>query len=77
MDNNNDAESLLPYIGIGGIAVCCLGIELLGGAVVLGGLAATIGLSTEMTYLIVTGVGGLIITLFVVGARQFKKKTRI
>jgi hypothetical protein len=55
----DETESFLPYAGVGGIAVCCFGIELLGGAAILGGLAATVGLSTGLTYLVVVGVGGL------------------
>lgn len=57
---SSDADSWLPYAGIGGLIACCLGLELLGGAVVLGGLAATIGLSTGVTYLAVVGIGGLV-----------------
>lgn len=57
---SGDADSWLPYAGVGGLVACCLGLELLGGAVVLGGLAATIGLSTGLTYLAVVGLGGLV-----------------
>lgn len=56
----SDADSWLPYAGVGGLIACCLGLELLGGAVVLGSLAATIGLSTGVTYLAVVGLGGLV-----------------
>ena len=51
MPDESDSESLLPYAGVGGIVVCYLGIELLGGAAIVSGLAATIGLSTGVTYL--------------------------
>ena len=64
---SSDADSWLPYAGVGGLVACCLGLELLGGAVVLGGLAATIGLSTGVTYLAVVGLGGLIALLFAAG----------
>lgn len=64
-------KSLLTSAGFGGVAVCCLGIELLGGAVILGGLAATIGLSTGLTYLVVAGIGGLLAALLALGYRQF------
>ncbi len=57
---SSDADSWLPYAGVGGAVACCLGIEVLGGAVVLGGLATTIGLSTGVTYLAVVGLGGLV-----------------
>lgn len=58
--SDDDSESLLAYTGLGGAAVCCLGIELLGGAAILGGLAATIGLSTGLTYLVIVGGGALV-----------------
>jgi hypothetical protein len=57
---SSDADSQLPYVGVGGVVACCLGLEVLGGAVVLGGLAAKIGLSTGVTYLMVVGLGGLV-----------------
>lgn len=67
----DESESLLTYAGFGGVAVCCLGIELLGGAAILGGLAAAVGLSTGLTYLAVAGVGGLVAALLALGYRQF------
>lgn len=70
MSEEDDADTLLAYAGFGGVAVCCLGIELLGGAAIIGGLAATIGLSTGLTYLGVAGVGGVLATLLAVGYRQ-------
>lgn len=75
MAEEEDAESLLAYAGLGGVAICCLGIELLGGAVILGGLAAMIGLSTGLTYLVVAGVGGIFAALLTVGYRQFQSAT--
>ena len=64
---SGDTDSWLPYAGVGGVVACCLGLEMLGGAAVLGGLAATIGLSTGVTYLAVVGLGGLIALLFAAG----------
>jgi hypothetical protein len=64
---SSDADSWLPSVGVGGVVACCLGLEMLGGAAVLGGLAATIGLSTGVTYLAVVGLGGLIALLFAAG----------
>lgn len=63
----NDTESWLPYAGVGGITACCLGLELLGGAAILSGLAATVGLSTGLTYAAVVGLGGLLATVFAAG----------
>jgi hypothetical protein len=71
MPDDGESASLLTYAGFGGVAVCCLGIELLGGAAILGGLAATIGLSTGLTYLVVVGIGGLVAALLVLAYRQF------
>ncbi|MFC7157250.1 hypothetical protein ACFQPA_17605 [Halomarina halobia] len=68
--DGDDADSLLPYAGLGGVVVCCAVLELLGGAAILGGLAATIGLSTGLTYLAVTGVGGVTAVLLLLGYRQ-------
>lgn len=39
MPDVSDSKSLLPYAGLGGIAVCWLGIELLGGTAIFGGFA--------------------------------------
>lgn len=73
---NNESESLLTYAGFSGVAVCCLGIELLGGAAILGGLAATIGLSTGQMYLMVASLGGALAALLTLGYRQFRGATR-
>ena len=70
--SDEESGSLLAYAGLGGVAVCCLGIELLGGAAILGGLAATLGLSTGLTYLVVIGVGGALVALLTIGYRQFQ-----
>jgi hypothetical protein len=71
MPDADESESLLAYVGFGGVAACCLGIELLGGAAILGGLATTIGLSTGVTYLVVAGIGGLLAAGLTLGYRQF------
>ena len=67
----DDPESLLTYAGIGGAIACCAALELLGGAALLGGLAAVIGLSTGLTYLAIVGVGGIITVLLTLGYRQY------
>ena len=67
---DNDTESLLTSAGIGGVVVCCAALELLGGAALLGGLAAALGLSTGLTYLTVVGLGGLLAVLLVRGYQQ-------
>jgi hypothetical protein len=70
MADADESESLLAYAGIGGAGICCLGIELLGGAAILGGLAATVGLSIGLTYLLVAGIGGLFVALAALGYRR-------
>lgn len=70
------SEPVPAYASLGGVAICCLGIELLGGAVILGGLAATVGVTTGLTYLAVAGVGGVLAALLAVGYRQFQGVTR-
>lgn len=67
-----ESGSLLAYAGVGGVVACCLALELLGGAIILGGLAATIGLSTGLTYLVVLGVGGALAVLLAISYRQFQ-----
>lgn len=71
MPDGEESESLLTYAGLSGAAVCCLGIELLGGAALLGGLAATVGLSTGLMSLGIVGVGGLVAAFLALGYRQF------
>ena len=55
---------------MGGAAVCCLALELLGGAVVLGGLTTVVGLSTGVTYLLVVGAGAVLAGLLALGYHQ-------
>lgn len=70
MPEDDETASLLTSAGLGGVVVCCLGIELLGGAAILGGFAALSGLSTGLTYLVVAGVGGALAALLVIGYRH-------
>jgi hypothetical protein len=62
-----DRTSVLSGAGIGGAVACCLGLELLGRAAALSGLAAVIGLSTGFTYAAVVGLGGVLAALFASG----------
>lgn len=73
---DDGSDSLLPFAGAGGFAVlagvvCCLGLKLVGGAVLFGGIAATIGLTTDQTTFVVGGVGGLLLAVLVLGYRRF------
>lgn len=68
-------ESLLSYAGVGGAVVCCAALELLGGVAILGGLAATVGLSTGLTYLIVVGIGGILVAVLALGYRHVGEAT--
>ncbi|MCL7418309.1 MAG: hypothetical protein M8354_10790 [Halalkalicoccus sp.] len=74
---SDDADSLLTYAGVGSVAACCLALELLGGAVVLGGLAAMLGLSEGLTYLVVLGVSGALVALLAIGYHQFQTTTHV
>lgn len=61
-------ESLSQLTGVGGIAVvsgviCCMGLKLVGGAVLFGGLGAAIGISADLTTFLVGGVGGLLLAI--------------
>ncbi|MFC4452025.1 MULTISPECIES: hypothetical protein [Halorussus] len=64
--------SWLPYAGVGGAVVCCLAIELLGGAVILGGIAAAVGLSTGLTYLLAVGLGGMLAGLLAISYHRIE-----
>lgn len=59
---SDDNTPLTAYAGLGGIAACCLVLELLGGAAILTGVATAIGLSTGLTYVGVAGLVGLVAT---------------
>lgn len=59
-------RSLLPSTVLGAVAVvsgvvCCVGLKLIGGAVLFGGLATAIGLSTDQTTFLVGGISGLLL----------------
>lgn len=74
------AQSYLQVTGIGGTAViggvgCCMGLKLVGGAVLFGGLAATIGLSTEQITFVVGGGGGLLLAVLRFSYRIFRSET--
>lgn len=69
-NDDHDRPSLLSAAGLGGAVACCLALELLGGAAILGGLAAAIGLSTGLTYVAIIGVGGILAALLAVGYQQ-------
>jgi Flp pilus assembly protein TadB len=60
---NKEDSSLLTYAGLGGVVACCLALELLGGTVVLGSIAAAVGLSTGLMYVAVVGLAGVFVVL--------------
>ncbi|MFB6235117.1 MAG: hypothetical protein ABEH81_09895 [Halopenitus sp.] len=67
------ADSWLPYAGAGGAAVCCLGLELLGGAALASGLGAAAGLSSGLTYAVIVALGGVLTALLVAGYQQLAR----
>lgn len=67
---SSEGASLVAYAGVGGALACCAVIELLGGAVILGGLATVLGLSTGLTYLAIAGLGGLVAAGAALGYRR-------
>ena len=70
---NKEDSSLLTYAGLGGVVACCLALELLGGTVVLGGIAAAVGLSTGLMYVAGVGLVGVLIVLLTLGYRQYRQ----
>jgi hypothetical protein len=67
--------ALRPYGGVGGLAViggvaCCVGLKLVGGAILFSGLATTIGLTTGQTTFVVGGAAGLLFAVFVLRYRH-------
>ena len=58
---SNEDSSVLAYAGLGGVTACCLALELLGGAVILSGVAAMVGLSIGLTYVTVVGAVGILV----------------
>ena len=77
MPDDDTPSSLLAYAGLGGAIVCCFGLEILGGTAVLGGFAAAVGLSTRLTYLALTGIGGLVAVLVLLGYRRVQRGTYV
>lgn len=68
--SGSDPGSWLTSAGLGGAAVCCLALELLGGTALVGGLAATIGFSTGLAYAAVVGLGGVLAVVLALGHQQ-------
>lgn len=68
-------RSWLQRAGFGGAAICCLALELLGGAAVLGAIGAVLGLSTGLTYVAVVGVGGVLAAVLAVGYQRIGATT--
>lgn len=61
-------ESLSQLTGVGSMAVvsgviCCLGLKLIGGAVLFGGLGALIGISADQTTFLLGGAAGLLLAI--------------
>lgn len=74
---DDTTESWLSFTGIGSIVavsgiICCMGLKLVGGAVLFGGLATTIGLTTDQATFLVGGVGGLLFAVLVLSYRKFR-----
>ena len=72
---DDTSDSRFPAAGIGSVAVlggivCCMGLKLLGGAILFSGIATVVGLSTGLVTFLVGGVGGLIVALLVLGYRR-------
>lgn len=70
------SDSVSRFSGIGGLAVisgvvCCIGLKVLGGAVLFGGLAATLGITTDQTTFLLGSLGGVILAGFVLTRRKF------
>lgn len=68
-------RSLFPSTLLAGVAVvsgvvCCLGLKIIGGAVLFGGLATAIGLTTDQTTFLVGGVSGLLLAGLAVRHRE-------
>lgn len=74
---SNEGSSVLPYAGLGGVVACCLALELLGGAAVLSGVAATVGLSIGLTYVTVAGVMGILVAGVVLGYRLHTRNSHV
>lgn len=71
-DQGSDSRLSFAEFGVGGLVACCVVLELLGGAALLGGVAAVIGLSTGLTYLLVIGLAGALTALLALGYSQYR-----
>ena len=74
---SEENSSLLPYAGLGGVVACCLALELLGGAVILSGVAAAIGLSTGLMYVTVVGLVGVLVVFLLFGYHRYARRNYI
>ena len=74
---NKEDSSLLTYAGLGGVVACCLALELLGGIVILGGIAAVVGLSTGLIYVAVVGLAGVLVALLALMYRQHTTRSPV
>ena len=74
---SEENSSLLPYAGLGGVVACCLALELLGGAVILSGVAAAIGLSTGLMYVTVVGLVGVLVVFLLFEYRRYARMNYI
>lgn len=73
--SDDSTEALSQYGGVGGLAVlggvaCCMGLKLIGGAILFSGLATTIGLTTGQTTFVVGGTAGLLFAVLFLRYRQ-------
>jgi hypothetical protein len=69
------SNALLQFSGLGGLAVvssvvCCIGLKIVGGAVLFGGVAAAVGISTDQTTFLVGGLGGVLLAGLVLAYRS-------
>ncbi len=72
---DGSSDSRVPAAGLGSVAVlggvvCCMGLKLLGGAVLFSGIAAVVGLSTGLVTFLVGGIGGLLVAGLLLGYRR-------
>lgn len=73
--SDESTEALSKYGGISGLGVvggvaCCVGLKLIGGAVLFSGLATTFGLTTGQTTFLVGGAVGLLLAVLVLRNRR-------
>jgi hypothetical protein len=72
---DDTSDSRFSVAGIGSVAILggivrCMGLKLLGGAILFSGIASGAGLSTGLVTFLVGGVGGLIVALLVLGYQR-------